>query len=132
MIRIGASSSRPSKVSFTTSSRLRPRRCDVAGLTSAALSQVSFVNGLASSCSQPLLAKRPSQTLGSGRKAISSPLTTSDAAAPVANPSLSETGLGGRAEPAITPSFNDVSHHASKLEIACPAGGLLCQYSRTI
>ena len=30
------------------------------GLTSAALSQVSFVSGLGNSCSQPLLANRPS------------------------------------------------------------------------
>ena len=44
-----------------------------AGLTSAALSQVSLVNGLGSSWSQPLLANRPSQTVGSGRKTSSRP-----------------------------------------------------------
>ena len=37
------------------------------GLIHAAVSQVSFVSGLGASCSQPLLAKRPSQTVGSGR-----------------------------------------------------------------
>ena len=40
---------------------------------SAALSQVSLVRGLGSSWSQPLLANRPSQIVGSGRKTISSP-----------------------------------------------------------
>src|SRR5260370_7467218 len=40
----------------------------VLGLTSAALSQVSLVTGFGNSCSQPLLAKRPSYTHGSGRK----------------------------------------------------------------
>ena len=39
----------------------------------AALSHVSLVRGLGSSCSQPLLANRPSQIVGSGRKVISSP-----------------------------------------------------------
>ncbi len=43
------------------------RRAAVAGLTSTALSQVSRVIGLGSSCSQPLLAKRPSRTDGSWR-----------------------------------------------------------------
>src|SRR6516164_6491763 len=133
MIRIGASSSRPSKVSFTTSSRSRPRRCDVAGLQCAALSQVSYVNGLGSSCSQPLLAKRPSQTLGSGRKASSRPPCTSDAGAPAENPSFNETCLGGSAVPAITPSLREVSHNTSKSELAaCCEGGWLCQYSRTM
>ena len=40
---------------------------------SAALSQVSLVSGLGSSWSQPLLANRPSQIVGSGRKTISRP-----------------------------------------------------------
>ena len=43
-----------------------------AGLTMAALSQVSLVRGLGSSWSQPLLANRPSQIVGSGQKVISS------------------------------------------------------------
>ena len=44
-----------------------------AGLMSATLSQVNRVRGLGSSCSQPLLAKRPSQIVGSGRKTNSRP-----------------------------------------------------------
>ena len=50
--------------------RARSASC---GLIHAAVSQVSFVSGFGSSCSQPLLAKRPSQIVGSGRKMISSP-----------------------------------------------------------
>ena len=46
----------------------------MAGLTSAALSHVSLVCGFGSSCSQPLLAKRPSNTVGSARNTISRPL----------------------------------------------------------
>src|SRR5436189_5841453 len=42
-------------------------------LTHAVGSQVSLVSGFGSSCSQPLLAKRPSQIVGSGRKMISKP-----------------------------------------------------------
>ena len=45
-----------------------------AGLMIAALSQVSFVIGLGSSCSQPLFAKRPSNTDGSFLKEISRPV----------------------------------------------------------
>ena len=37
----------------------------------AALSQVSLVSGFGNSCSQPLLAKRPSKSVGSGRNKIS-------------------------------------------------------------
>ena len=51
---------------------LTPRRCAVATLRMAALSQVSLVMGLGSSWSQPLLAKRPSYMVGSGRKSASS------------------------------------------------------------
>ena len=40
----------------------------------AALSHVSLVSGLGNSCSQPLLANRPSQIVGSGQKVISSPI----------------------------------------------------------
>ncbi len=40
-------------------------RSAVAGLMSTALSHVSLVIGFGSSCSQPLLAKRPSSTAGS-------------------------------------------------------------------
>ncbi len=48
-----------------------PRCSAIAGLISSALSQVSLVTESGSSCSQPLLAKRPSQIVGSGRKVIS-------------------------------------------------------------
>src|SRR5688500_5041724 len=49
--------------------------CDSAsrGLTHAVGSHVILVSGFGSSCSQPLLAKRPSQMVGSGLKIISSP-----------------------------------------------------------
>src|SRR5450759_3928069 len=46
----------------------------VAGLASTALSQVSRVIGLGSSCSQPLFAKRPSRIDGSLRKETSRPV----------------------------------------------------------
>src|SRR3954467_12932608 len=52
---------------------LRPRSFASCGLTQAVGSHVTFVSGFGSSCSQPLLAKRPSQTVGSGRKMISRP-----------------------------------------------------------
>src|SRR5213592_857959 len=45
----------------------------VCGLRRAALSPVSWLRGRGSSCSQPLLAKRPSRTEGSGRNTISRP-----------------------------------------------------------
>src|SRR6185295_16686343 len=48
-------------------------RSAVAGLTMTALSHVSLVIGLGSSCSQPLFAKRPSRIDGSLRNAISRP-----------------------------------------------------------
>ena len=50
----------------------QPELLAVSGETRAALSQVSLVSGLGSSWSQPLLANRPSQIVGSGRKTISS------------------------------------------------------------
>ena len=48
-----------------------PSRLAWAGLIRAALSQVRRVMGLGSSCSQALLANRPSHTAGSGRKTSS-------------------------------------------------------------
>src|SRR6202040_791633 len=45
--------------------------CANFGLTIAALSHVSLVTGLGNSCSHPLLANRPSYTVGSGRKIYS-------------------------------------------------------------
>ena len=50
-----------------------PIDCAVRGLISAALSHVSLLSGRGSSCSQPLLAKRPSRTDASGRNTISKP-----------------------------------------------------------
>ncbi len=72
MIHTGAWTLRPLKVSSTTSSFGRLSASASFGLTSAALSQVSFVMGLGSSCNQPLLANRPSHTAGSGLKTSSS------------------------------------------------------------
>ena len=51
---------------------------------------MTFVSGFGSSCSQPLFAKRPSHTVGSGRKIISSP-----PCAPAAAPAASAAGAGG-------------------------------------
>src|SRR5580658_4806470 len=48
-----------------------PRSFAVFVLKRAALSQVSFVTGLGNSCNQPLLANRPSKSVGSRRKTIS-------------------------------------------------------------
>src|SRR5260370_24096138 len=61
-------------------------RSAVAGLTTTALSHVSFVNGLGSSCSQPLFANRPSMTHGSLRKE-----TSTDWGLPIAE----SVGAGG-------------------------------------
>src|SRR6266852_7515087 len=77
------------------------------GLTSAALSQVSFVTGFGNSCSQPLFANRPSYTQGSGRKMNSS--SSGDAAliaGRLAGLNFAETALGGNAEPLTRPSFS--------------------------
>src|SRR3954452_19847244 len=57
-----------------TSPSLRPCWSASDGWTHAVVSQVTLVIGLGSSCSQPLFAKRPSQTVGSGRKMISRPV----------------------------------------------------------
>ena len=56
-----------------TSPSLRLRSLASCGLIHADGSHVILVSGLGSSWSQPLLAKRPSQIVGSGRKMISSP-----------------------------------------------------------
>ena len=53
----------------------------VFGLMYATLSHVTFESGLGNSCSQALLAKRPSSTCGSGRKMISSPVFAAGAGA---------------------------------------------------
>jgi hypothetical protein len=69
----GTRALRPSARIATTSPFARSSRSAVAGAISAALSQLSFVNGRGSSCSHPLLAKLPSQTCGSGRKITAKP-----------------------------------------------------------
>ena len=63
----------PRYFSSIRSPSLRPRSFASCGLTQAVGSHVTFVSGFGSSCSQPLLAKRPSHTVGSGRKMISRP-----------------------------------------------------------
>ncbi len=57
-----------------TSPLARPCSRARAGLMARTLSQVTVFSGLGSSCSQGLLAKLPSQTLGSGRKISSKSL----------------------------------------------------------
>ena len=57
-IQTGAASSRPPALRVITSSFWTPRRSAVRGLTRAALSQVSRVQGFGSSCNQPLFEKR--------------------------------------------------------------------------
>ena len=56
----GACSVRPFQVISTWSPFFTPSFDAVAGETSTALSHVIFVSGFGVSCSQPLLAKRPS------------------------------------------------------------------------
>src|SRR5687768_10920456 len=63
----------PRYFSSMTSPLRTPRSSARCGLTHAVVSQVNFVNGFGSSCSQPLFARLPSQIVGSGRKMISSP-----------------------------------------------------------
>src|SRR5687767_8686701 len=63
----------PRYFSSMTSPLRTPRSSARRGLTHAVVSQVNFVNGFGSSCSQPLFARLPSQIVGSGRKMISSP-----------------------------------------------------------
>src|SRR5436190_23285163 len=69
----GTSTFRPSTVISRMSPDATRNLAAVSGATSATLSHVSFVSGLGNSCNQPLLAKRPSQTVGSGVKVNSSP-----------------------------------------------------------
>ena len=74
----------------------------VATPISAALSQVIFVVKSGSSCSQPLLANRPSKTFGQGKKVTSVPA----AAAGMAGRLAEAVTLAGRAVvPSATPSW---------------------------
>ena len=72
-IHAGPATVRPPAATSTTSSLRTPSRAAVAGLSCTVLSQVSFVNGFGSSCSQPRLAKPPSWTVGSGLSTRSRP-----------------------------------------------------------
>ena len=68
----------------------------------AALSQVSRVRGLGNSWSQPLLANRPSQIVGSGRKTSSRPPSSAVLAASEAGGgtcSFKVAGFAGAAVP---------------------------------
>ncbi len=60
-----ASMLRPATLARTRSPVAKPDCSASPGRACSALSQVSLVNGRGSSCSQPLLAKRPSSTAGS-------------------------------------------------------------------
>jgi hypothetical protein len=79
-------------------------RSAVAGLTMMALSHVSLVIGLGSSCSQPLLANRPSRTDGSFRNAISRAAAGCNRAARKTEQPRALTGFCGKAVFGITPS----------------------------
>src|SRR5262249_44240820 len=65
----------------------------------ATLSHVIFESGLGNSCSQPLLAKRPSRIVGSGRKTTSKPGATGaiGADAPGATGAMGAAGAAGAA-----------------------------------
>src|SRR5208282_5335206 len=122
---MGASTDCPCAVNFTTSPFATPSLWAEAGLTSAALSQVSLVRGLGTSCNQPLLAKLPSPMEGSGRRTISIPPAFA-LAAPLSEV-LDLTVFGGRAVFATTPSFSEVCQNWSK---SAP-GFCFCQSPRT-
>src|SRR5580700_3821025 len=93
----------------------------VAGLTSTALSHVSLVIGLGSSCSQPLFAKRPSRIDGSLRKETSRPEAAgAGVAAGVAvrlKPGATETDLGANAVSGITPSWTQRRQERSNASV---------------
>ncbi len=80
VIQTGSLSLRPADSNSTMSLFESDCSSASAGLISAALSHTSLVTGLGSSCNQPLLPKRPSQMVGSGRKVISSGRGESDCA----------------------------------------------------
>src|SRR5260370_40572124 len=87
----------------------------VLGLTNAALSQVSLVTGFGNSCSQPLLAKRPSYTQGSGRKMNSMSSAGVIFAAARLEALNFRAGLTGRsAEPATRPMVHGFRHALSE------------------
>ena len=95
-----------SVISSTSGRRCRTRNTGmpcasaVFGLMYATLSHVTFDSGFGSSCSQPLLAKRPSRTCGSGRKTISMPGLAADrrGAGAVPRPAPARSRLARAAE----------------------------------
>src|SRR5688500_2531172 len=87
----------------------------VAGLTSTALSHVRCVIGFGSSWSQPLLLKRPSRMVGSGRNAISMPVAAAGAWLNAAIGPAGVIGRVGSAESAMTPSCTVRRQNDSKL-----------------
>src|SRR3954470_21067480 len=84
----------------------------------AALSHVSFVSGFGSSCSHALFAKRPSHTLGSGRKTSSTPWPVG-VGEEAEKSALTDTVFGGNAVLPIMPSC---SHLRQALSNALGAG----------
>src|SRR5438132_6853174 len=107
MIQTGALTARSPKLNSTISPLVSFCRSANVGLTKAALSQVSLLIGLGHSCSQPLFAKRPSQTVGSAQKFSSSSAagdTRVLAAAEVTASIFTCACFGANAVPAINPS----------------------------
>src|SRR5678815_4083849 len=93
----------------------RPSRCAVAMLIRAALSQVSFVSGFASSCSQPLLAKRPSKIVGSVRKTIWKPVSGDGWGVLVALPGVGIAGVSPALAEAELPGLGETVFTGSAL-----------------
>src|SRR6185436_643958 len=108
-------------VSVTTSPLTRLRRAAVPGPISAPLSHVSLVSDFGSSCNHPLLAKRPSYTLGSGRNTTARPAGAGADAAP-AKPVCSATVFGAKAVAATTPSCSQRRQLRSN-EVSAGGGG---------
>src|SRR5688572_11886499 len=105
----------------STMSPLTSERSDaVAGAMSAALSHVSFVSDFGNSCSHALFAKRPSYTLGSGRKTTSRPCPRLDAGTPAIALVWTVTVFGANAVFGITPSC---SHRRQSRSNGDTAGG---------
>ena len=108
----GARTLAPRQASSTTCSRPTFKRSAVFGETTRALSQVSLVSGFGSSWSQALLAKRPSWTVGSGRKMsgtqaglAAAARAASSAAAREAAPGATVAAAGAAAVPGTSPSW---------------------------
>ncbi len=91
-----------------------PRASAVLGLTRATLSHVTLVSGFGSSCSQPRFAKRPSNTEGSVRNAISRPAGAALRPAFSQPPKTTFTVFSGNAVPATTPSCSARFQRCSK------------------